>query len=438
MKKGTLALLFFLILASSFLTTNFYRNGWGIVEPVYYEYWQAVFDRTVVARIVKTRQDGFLSAGGLLGLGDTNVWSSLNRVNTHQYDVYKSNGKFKTYSVYTSTPGFPGLIFGVFDKLTNFPENTKLKIFRAGEAFASAIVLALISVWFIAEFGWLAGLLPIVLSSLSDALIRPAGSIFWNLWVFYLPMITGTILLADDSKKQTFSAGRLLWALYFLCLFKILMNGFEAITTVMIMTTVPFIYYAILDNWNWKVLLERTVKLGIVLSTSVATGLLILAAQIMVSKGSFSDSVYFIWDAFNRRAIGNPEKYGGALSESMSASILEVIWKYLTLNAFVVHISEQIWHITYLHLFTLFFLFSLVFFILYKWKKPANINRKGWALTLTTWYSILAPLSWFIVFKPNAFLHTSIYAMLWYMPFTLLGLALCGFVLSKIVFVNSG
>jgi hypothetical protein len=429
MKKGVLILLLLFIGSTIFLMPGFYRNRWDIVEPVYYDHWQTIFDRSVVARLVMTRQDGFLSAGGLLGLGDVEEWNFLSTTHKHQYDVYNNGGKFDTYLVYTSTPGFQGVLYGIPDRLLNLPENVKLKLFRGGTALVSAMVLALVSIWLGVEFGWLAGLLTLIFIGVSEALIRPAGSIYWNLWVFYLPLIANTFLLITDAKNREYPSARLLWINYFLGLLKVLMNGFEGITTFMVMATVPFLYFAILNKWDWKLLFVRVFKLGIVLSAAVVTGLVILSIQIASAKGDFSESTHYIWDAFNRRAIGDPDQYGGLLAESMRASVFDVIWRYLEIEAVTIPLFQSIWNIKFLHLVILFAIFTLIFILRYGRGDTSPPVRKGMALTTATWYSILAPFSWFFVFTPDAYLHTSIYPMLWHMPFTLLGISLCGFVL---------
>jgi hypothetical protein len=411
---------------------NFYRNKWGTVEPVYYENWQTIFDRSVIARLVKTRQDGFLSAGGLLGLGDVEAWDFLSKTHQHQYDVYNNGGKFQTYIAYTSTPGFQGVVFGILDRLLPLQENIKIKLFRAGMALVSAMTFALISIWLGNEFGWLAGIPTLVFVGFSEALIRSAGSIYWNLWVFYLPFMVNTILLNDNSRKQAYPTARLLWLNYFLCLLKILMNGFEGITTFMVMTTVPFIYYAYLEKWDWKTLLGRIIGLGGILIAATVTGLTILSIQIALSEGNLSASFRYIWDAFNRRAIGNPNEYGGLLADSMRASIFQVISKYLGLEAFTFHVHDMIYKVTFLQVILFYAFFSTIFIIRYRAQSSSRLHRKGWSLVIATWYSILAPLSWFIVFKPDAYLHTSIYLMLWHMPFTLLGISVCGFVISDL------
>jgi hypothetical protein len=420
----------FFILATIFLTFSFYRDGFGVVEKNFYETWQTNFDRTVVARLVENRQNGFLSAGGLLGLGDVEAWDFLNSTNKHQYNVYLSGGKFKTYLGYTSTPGFQGVFFGIPDQILGFSKNINLKIFRGSTTLGSAIALAFICTWLAIEFGSLAGILVVLCVGFSEVLIRSGSSIYWNLWAFYLPLIAGTLWLSSSAKKGKYLATLLYATMYTLCLLKVLMNGFEGITTTMVMATVPLIYFAVLEKWNWKVLLERFLKLGLVLCAAVITGVVILAIQIALYKGGFSASTFYIMNALNRRATGNPDQYSGIMADSMRASIFDVIGTYLRLGYGDFRIFNQTWHIPFWGLFLLFAVFTIVF--IRQNNSISDSNRKGWALVLATWYSFLAPISWFIVFKPDAYFHTSIYKMLWYMPFVLLGLSICGLVITDL------
>ena len=417
------------------LTPGFYRNKWNVVEPEKYEYWQTTVDRAVVARLVKTRQDGLLSSGGLLGLGDVKKWNFLNKTNNRQYIVYEQNGrKFKSYYPYRSCSGFQGAVFGMFDRLTKFPNNTNLKVFRGAVAVGSAITLALIAVGLAIEFGLLGAALMLVFVVFSEWLTLPAGSIFWNLWSIYLPFVGSMLLMAHASRKQVYRAARIHWVLYAACLVKILFSGFEAITTVLVMITVPFVYFAVLEKWGWRVFLERMVKLGLALAAAVLTGLLILSLQIALADGSFSASLTWILKAFDRRAIGNPANYTGLYAESMSASVLFVIWKYLAIRSITINIQQWTWPVAYWQLIALFAFFTVLFLLRQKTGTDQAASNKGRALIVATWYSILAPLSWFIVFKPNSYIHTSIYPMVWQMPFALLGTVLCGFVIRNLFF----
>ena len=61
-------------------------------------------------------------------------------------------------------------------------------------------------------------------------------------------------------------------------------------------------------------------------------------------------------------------------------------------------------------------------------RKIYQNHRKLSALSIATWFSILAPLSWFVIFKGHSYIHTHMNYITWHMPFTLLGFALFGLV----------
>jgi hypothetical protein len=65
--------------------------------------------------------------------------------------------------------------------------------------------------------------------------------------------------------------------------------------------------------------------------------------------------------------------------------------------------------------------------------RSASDRTKITALIGATWFAILAPLSWFVIFKAHSYIHTHMNAITWHMPFTLFGFALTGFVISNIM-----
>ena len=60
------------------------------------------------------------------------------------------------------------------------------------------------------------------------------------------------------------------------------------------------------------------------------------------------------------------------------------------------------------------------------WRSNGERQQQDIALILTTWFSILAPLSWFVIFKAHSYIHTHMSFLLWQMPFTLFGFAVFG------------
>ena len=56
----------------------------------------------------------------------------------------------------------------------------------------------------------------------------------------------------------------------------------------------------------------------------------------------------------------------------------------------------------------------------------AEQRRQNIALIWTTWFSILAPLSWYVIFKAHSYIHTHMSFLLWQMPFMFFGFAVFG------------
>jgi len=412
------------------LMPGFFQNKWGVVEMEEYDSWQINFDRVVVARLVKIRQDGLFSAGGLLGLGDVKEWDFKAKTTAHQYEVYENGEEFRRYLAYESHSGFQAIVFNLVERVTDFPPKTNLMIFRWMTAIASSVMLSLIAVWMANEFGWLAAALVLIPSAFSEWLILPAGSIFWNLWAFYLPFVVGIYVMAHTVKRNAYRASIIYFSFFFASLIKVLINGFEIVTTTLVMATVPLVYYSIRDRWGWSLSLVRLLKTGLALIASVVSGLVILTIQIVAHNGSLANAISYITETINRRATGDAQNYTGIYAESLSVSFFDVIWKYLETRAFTIRFMQSEWEILYLHLVILFFIFTVLFVLKRNFGNTRLVSTRGDALVMTTWYSILAPLSWFILFKPNAYIHTFLYPMVWHMPFVLFGFALSAYVLQ--------
>jgi hypothetical protein len=80
------------------------------------------------------------------------------------------------------------------------------------------------------------------------------------------------------------------------------------------------------------------------------------------------------------------------------------------------------------------------FFILRGWSAYLNgIAKKFFALTIATAVSFFAPVSWFVLAKGHSEIHKHINWILWNIPFTILGTALCGIVasgLAKLIYIK--
>ncbi len=428
MNKNRRIFVFFLLSGILLLFRQYNGDHWAFIKFIS---GLPGAERVVVARLAKSQQDGLFSSGGLLGLVDSQEgWKFGSEIANHQYEIYQTGQAIQSYLVYKSHPGFQGVIFGLFDILTNFPPTVNLKIFGTSVAFVSSIVIALIAAVIAVEFGWLAGTLVLLFAVISEWMIIPAGNLYWNLWAFYLPFVYGIFMLANASKRKNFLAWKIYFAVFSTILIKILFTGFEIITTALVMSTVPFVYFATRDKWGWKLLAKRSVILGSVLALATIAGLGILILQITASEGSLSSGVEYVTDTFNRRAAGNPDDYKGIYAESLRSSHLVVIKKYLNSYAMVISTGEKDISVAYWHLIVIFGLFTALYLFKHRIGLHINNHRTGIALLISTWYSIAAPLSWYIIFKATSYIHTNLFPLAWQMPFVLLGFALCGYVIQ--------
>lgn len=430
MRKRLSRFILLTLTGTLFLLPNFYNNSWTVVEPVYYNEWQIRYDRLVIARLVKSRQDGFFSAGGLLGLGDTAEWNFLSSTHNHQYDVYFNENEFQSYLVYKSNPGFQGVLYGVVDKFLNIPNEQKIQVYRGITATASALTLGFIFAFIATEFGLLAGVFTLLFSASAIWLVLPAGSIFWNLWALYLPFLASAYLLSVSVKKEKqISAGAYL-LLFTTTLLRILLSGFDLITTGLIMTTVPIVYYALLEKWNRRVFIERFIKVGTVLAVATIAGLLIMSIQIASVDDTVTNVFSYIANRFGHHFAGNSEYYTSGGIEATRIGIVEITTKYLVMPAVTIPWPGTDFHVLFWHLIIVFAFFTILYLVVVKNRntEPGKAN----ALVVATWYSLSAPLSWILLFRPHSIIHTHVNTMGWQMPFTLLGFALCGFVTTEL------
>jgi hypothetical protein len=215
-------------------------------------------------------------------------------------------------------------------------------------------------------------------------------------------------------------------------LIRILLSGFDVITAGLIMTTTPVIFHALLAKWDFKVFLKRFIQAGITISLATLTGLLIMFAQIAISDGGMTNAIQYVENRFGHHLAGNASYFLEENIEATDIGATEIVSLYLTVPALQIPVPGPDIQVLYWHIIIIFLIFTLLFFMLHKLKKRTAYSPKAIALIITTWYSISAPLSWILIFRPHSIIHPHVNSMAWQMPFTLLGFALCGFILTDL------
>ena len=426
------------VVSTLLLFFGFYGNSWRVVDQQWFHRHQRGSESLIIGRMVKSRQDGIFSVGGLPGIGvkyDTELRGVPPTQMNAQYSAYINNQTFEGYAPYMSQTGGQGMLFSLLDILIPLSPQIKLQLFYVLTALLSSIALAAIISWFHDEFGWQVVIFVAGSAVFSHWLTGFGRNLYWGLWAYYLPMIVAIYFLKRPQEpvpRQFIRFGILIFTSF--CI-KCFINGYEYITTTLVMMIVPLVYYAILDKWN----MNKCLKWGFagVLGSGVAIflSLIILCFQIGSVKGGFMDGVEYVVYTLGKRTHGNAESYPAGYTPSLNASTVRVLTIYISgvfldLNNHLSHpnsfVSNFLLKIRYIYLIVFFIVMSLLLFLCCN--EPVLIERRQRyiALVWTTWFSILAPLSWLIIFKAHSHNHFHQNYILWQMPFTFFGFAVIG------------
>jgi NADH:ubiquinone oxidoreductase subunit 6 (subunit J) len=235
--------------------------------------------------------------------------------------------------------------------------------------------------------------------------------------------------LRNESMGTSLSRRSLFWTIFASVLLKCLFNGFDFILPTLGMIASPFVFYGVKDKWSQHRSIERSMDVVLAVLAAVLTTLLILSIQITLETGSFEQAVHAITHAFSRRTLGSDQNLLSAYAEVQKASTWSILKIYLSESYFY---SFQV---PYYSVIILVALVSAIQTARGKIRTSAvdDVQIKGDALLVTTWFSILGPLSWYIIFKSVAYFHTHMNYLPWHMPFTLFGFGLCGFFIQSMI-----
>ena len=413
---------------------GFFSNTWRVAEQNWFDTHQKDTESHIMGRMVKSRQDGIFSAGGLNGWGtakSTDAEWIPPTERTPQYTAYLHNLSFEKFSTYNSQPGGQGMIFSLLDRFIPFSPQIKLRLFYVLTALLSAIALTTIIGWLYEEFGGWVAIFVIASAVLSQWLTVFGKNLWWSLWAFYLPMIVVMDFLKRYRERLDGQLIRFGIVIFIAVSIKCFINGFEYITTTLVMMMVPFVYYVILDKWSRRQFVKWTLAAGLGSGVAIFLSLIMLCFQIGAAKDGFMDGVEHVIWSFGKRTYGEAADFPPVYAASLNAGTLSVVMTYMNgvffdfnnyLSVTNEFISNAVLKIRYYYLIVLCIAMSALLL----WRSHADRRHHYIALICATWFSILAPLSWFVIFKAHSYIHTHMSFLLWQMPFTLFGFAVFG------------
>jgi hypothetical protein len=414
----------FLILAFSMLFLGFYRNQWQMARPKKFSVFQKDVESYVIARIVLTRQSGLFSKGGLLGWGDVNPVDVNESDYQHQYDAYFDGLAFDSYLTKESHPGFQGLFFGILDRLSWLTPLNNLRLFRMFAAGLFAATLAGLILWFYEELGVFSAIFVLGSILASQWMTLFGRNLFFVSGFFYLPMLVSLFRLQKEKHGHSLSDPQFFWLVFAFILLKCLFSGYDFILPTLGMVACPIVFYGLSGAWHRNLLLKRFLIVVIASLAAVLVSLMILAIQNMYASGSFRAGVQSIVETANRRTFSNDLSLPAVYEQAARASYWSILKIYLTESYF------DRWSVPYFVVILGFIVFSIIYIFSIKNHSVPHPTLAS-AIIATTWFSLLAPLSWYIIFKSVAYFHTHMNYLPWHMPFTLFGFGMCGAMLES-------
>jgi hypothetical protein len=411
----------------------FYSNLFGILNPSFKNF-QENDEGIVLSRLILTKHCGFFensSLGGYFGEWDD--------PNFDHKEMYLKDLPFKKeqYNVYESQIGGQSMVYSALDFILPYDNFTKFNIFHFLTASFTALAFLFFLIWVKRHFGIITSIVTLFLIVLSFWIIIFSSKLWWNLWSFYLPFVFMLFYL-DKKKSDEISHKKLFLYSSLLVFIKCFITGYDYISPALIMFTTPVLFYCILHQWEIKKAIRLFLKMsfGAISGFLVSIGILIFQISKLTKKEDNMSGLEYIRATLLERSYDDPNKHEGILYyKSMKSSIWEVIQLYLNGPAYKYKTREGAEYEVSFLAFILFFVCITFFYLYFKNKKSFFIEKSNTfnALIIMFWASIIAPLSWFVLFKGHSYIHTHINFIAWYMPFALLGYVLVGYLFSEII-----
>lgn len=409
------------------LFLSFQLNCFKAVSYDWFKSFQIDSQALVVGRLVYSDEKGVCSRSGLLGLSSP-VAKNVDIYN-YQYRAFTEKLSVSGFEPYSSQPGIQGQIYHLLLHLFPFHGWGAILFLQCIVSLFTAIVLTYWIDWLYREWGESVAWCNVLFIITGSYIVLFARNLYWVLGAFYIPFIVSLKWLEKDSNISNRSLFHLSGVFFLAFFIKGLLTGFEYVSTICLMALLPFLYYGIRDQWGERKFWRRIIAASAGTGAGMIATAIVLIVQLIPEKGSLKEAVYYLWYSLGKRSYAEVSSY--TFDEYVETSIRSDLWKVLQ-----TYFEKPVWDIS--HLFsvdwikpyvswtvsdfvTLFVLISIVSVCYVVFHRNFSLKMKAMGITLC--FSIIPPLSWFVLFKGHSFVHTPMNAIVWSMPFLLWGVA---------------
>lgn len=331
---------------------------------------------------LEIQKDGF-GLGGLFSISDpeADIYAILGDVEQKLESGY-------TYGAYRSQIGLQGILCCIAAKII-----PKLGLYCYLRLiccllFVSTIFLILMQLY--KKYGLLFSLIFGVTTFASPWVLKFSRNLYWVEFTWFIPMLLGIWCLNDKNKRK------FIYPLFFLAIFVKCLCGYEYLSTVMMSGILFLVVEWICNKKDRKELTKVIFIVGICSLLGFVVSYIIHA--FLYGKGDIIDGLQAMQvHLIQRRTFGNATDFAPVYTDSLNASILDVLKKYFfTIRSY-----------SYGILFVI-----TVIALIYQRKilKKNNVFEIS-IFVVALWSTI----SWFILGKSHSYIHTHLNFVMFYM-----------------------
>ncbi|MCW3161009.1 hypothetical protein [Chryseobacterium oryctis] len=409
-------LIFFVFAILFFCNIQF--NSFHLIPKERFEYSLVEVSETlIIGKLLNSRQEGIFADGGFTGVFYVDEdFSNRSVAGKKSYAKYINNERPKKYAywAYKSQIGGQAILYSIFDKTFGLDNKTNITIFRVANSILLSVLLTLFLFWVKIKFGMRTCVISFLLLLSNYWIFLYGKSTWWCSWVYFLPFVYS--LFFFERNKENFNAKKYVFVFSFLFFVKFWFTGFEFITVFLISSAIPYIYYLFENKLAFYI--KFIGRHFLIVAFPLVLSILFQLYQFKLLMGSFKDGIYHLIDAYSRRANGEYSYSGDyAYLNTLKQYHLDILFRYIG-GSFI---NEDFIKLPFFVIIVLGIISSVFLYV-------KNIDRK---LVITTWFSIIAPLSWLILFKEHAHIHVHIDFFIWYCPFLILLMILIALAISS-------
>ena len=399
------------------LYMSFYNNSFDVVDDWRFDYYHAINETLVVARLAKNEHSGFqfmlLWPWGHWGGHHDQLTGSI-------YQSYFSSTKLNQRAdPYLSSAGLQAVIYGLADsymKFLGFEPKQRLKYMRRLTALALAITLSVFVMLIAAEFGVVGAGIAFAAIFYSKYLTLYGSNIFLMLFFWFLPMLWcwRYYVLREPPEGRAFilfSAG-----FFALTLTKMLANIDYIIS--MLMGSGAIIVYGLSKNgFVWRKIFRHGSLLVVNTFAAFITALLITSIFIYTTARLSIARIIDYWDGrFLSRLWFKTDSGTTGWPGASETSFLDV-FRHL--------FNFELWGaLSGFYIFCFLILLGLVFLIMAALQEKDNylkfwmssLWQKSAALYLLGILSFLAAFAHIFIFKNHAYANPYDAPLIWSAP----------------------